>query len=206
MNADRCGTRAGYDLHRRANETACEPCRRAAARYEQERQLDIIGGRPRLVDATGTRRRIQALIAIGYRHTVLATELGVSHDVIRKRSIAPKVNRDTAAAVAGLYDRLSMTVPVGRTPGERVAISRARNLAARNGWPPPLAWDNPDDHTERPTATTPDAACYPAHELVAEWHWLEAAGESIDQAARQLGVTVGAIEKALERVAVREAS
>lgn len=192
-----CGTRAGYDRHRRAGQTACDPCRRAAARYEQERQLDLLRGRPRLVDATGTRRRIQALIALGYRHTILAVELGVSHDVIRKRSLAPKVNRDTAEAVAAMYERLSMTCPVGRTHHERVAISRARNLAARRGWAPPLAWDDID------TDPTPTGAGWTAtrwgSELLAEWGYLRAAGESIEQAARQLGVTVDAIEKAGER-------
>lgn len=195
-----CGTRAGYDVHRRAGQPSCEPCRRAAARYEQERQLDLMAGNPRLVDATGTRRRIHALIALGYRHTVLAAELGVSHDVVRKRSLAPKVNRETATAVAAMYDRLSMRLPEERTHGEKIAVSRARNLARRNGWLPPLAWEEGtiDDPAATPLVSRSEHV-YLAAELVAEWDHLRRAGESIDQAARQLGVTVGAIEKAIER-------
>lgn len=44
----RHGSYAGGRVHRADNEDLCEPCRRAEARYEQERQLDITHGRPEL--------------------------------------------------------------------------------------------------------------------------------------------------------------
>ena len=55
--------------------------------------------------------------------------------------------------------------------------------------------DDPDEQ--------PDPGWEPRHysrdELVAEWSHLRRAGVSIHTAASQLGVTVGAIEKAIER-------
>ena len=89
-------------------------------------------------------------------------------------------------------ERYSGTPKVGWRADSQRKIARGR------GWLSPLAWDNIDDPNERPTATR-DHSHYRAAELLSEWDHLRRSGESIEQAARQLGVTVGAIEKAIER-------
>lgn len=96
-----------------------------------------------LTPSTGTTRRLQALVAIGYSETALAERLGMnvgnlSPLVIGKRDV---VLSDTAARVAALYNELSLTPLIGKR------ADQARALARRRGWVPPLAWDDIDNDT-----------------------------------------------------------
>lgn len=195
----RHGTNAGHRAHFTDNTTPCQPCREAHATYRRNlwrkkylRRVDTL-----IVPSLGTIRRIRALQAIGWRLSDLDKAMGYSgrsnamHNLTRQDF----VRRDTAEKVAAAYDEMSMT------PGPS---QRSRNLARKWGWLPPLAWDDIDNDSE-PT-TGPSEHIYRAPELVAEWDHLRRSGESIEQAARQLGVTVGAIEKALERVAKESAA
>lgn len=87
------------------------------------------------VDATGTHRRIRALMAIGHRLRDIAAELGRSYDAVDKWLLAGSVHRDTARAVADLYERRS------GTPGPHKG---RRTRSRRRGYAPPLAWDDVD--------------------------------------------------------------
>jgi hypothetical protein len=123
----------------------CRDCTRAAARYEQERQLDRLAGKPRRLPALGTRRRLQALCALGWDWYSLANHIGASHEVVRTWAMNNQfVYARTAATVRVLYDELSMKLPPENTTAQRNAASRARGRAKRRGWPPPLAWDDED--------------------------------------------------------------
>ena len=103
------------------------------------------------VPAVGTRRRIRALLALGWRHTDITAHM-TAHDSAHLSAVVLHqagdwVTRRTHDAVVHTYDTLSMR------PGPSKA-TRARS--ARLGYPPPLAWD--DDAIDDPTATpaTPD--------------------------------------------------
>jgi hypothetical protein len=99
---------------------------------------------PGLVPAIGTRRRIQALMAIGWPAAEIARRLGWSHNKTLFETLGKeKVRRTTQSAVAALFDELSMT------PGPS-AITKGRARAA--GHLPPLAWDDIDRDPEPPTA------------------------------------------------------
>jgi AraC-like DNA-binding protein len=95
-------------------------------------------GGDRDVNATGTIRRIRALIAIGYSGAYIAESIGMYPTALNKiaRGELSRVRAVTATAVARKYRQLS------RTPGPSV---RARNDARRNGWYGPAAWDDIDD-------------------------------------------------------------
>lgn len=180
----RHGTEAGCREHYRQSVPPCSPCLDAHRKANIVRQL-----RPHKVSALGPQRRIRALQALGWGRDKIAAELGYSNG----GSIAYLMRSETmlvatANRIAEVYDRLSMIVPVGAGP------DRARTWAKRHGFAPPLAWDDIDDPSERPNLGEERR-----RDLLAEWRWLEAAGESIHQAARQLGVSVEAIEKAVER-------
>lgn len=101
----------------------------------------------RYVDATGTRRRVQALMAIG--HTVISiadeadADYSVIFDILRG---CPQVRGITADRIAGAYDWLSERAPTGR----KASITTTRKRAAREGWAPPAAWD--DDRIDDPQA------------------------------------------------------
>ena len=59
----------------------CQPCRDAGTEYKYWRSHMVAAGRTDLldliVDATGTRRRLQALQALGHSGVTLAHHLGV---------------------------------------------------------------------------------------------------------------------------------
>jgi len=89
-----------------------------------------------LVDATGTRRRVQALITLGWPLAWLADEAGWKRSNFWGRLCGqreqPYVTAVTAAMVRELYDRLWNTPPPQATGRERAACGRARALT----WPP----------------------------------------------------------------------
>lgn len=148
----RCGTYAGYAVHRNAHERLCEPCRRAGNRYKQERLLSLMNGQPYVHSSVGTARRMQAMVALGHSLSSLARRLNVSPDQTWKWAHAETVvTRRTAAKVGRLYDKLCMTPPPTTTRAERHAAAYARTVAKKNGWLPPLVWQDIDDPDERPS-------------------------------------------------------
>ena len=106
------------------------------------------------VAATGTRRRLQALIAVGWPHDELAAKLGRSPAGLRRSMLTDSVTAQTAQDVSALYEQLWNLRPPQSTDDQRAAADAARTLAAEHGWLPPLAWDDIDTdpdprHAER---------------------------------------------------------
>ena len=95
---------------------------------------------PGFVDATGIRRRIQALVAAGWPMNAITHELALAtpaNHFTRQKY----VHRSTAATVIAGYERLATEDPHahGVSPG---SSKKARNRAAREGWPDPLWWED----------------------------------------------------------------
>lgn len=151
-----------------------------------------------LVDGTGTRRRLQALVAVGWPQGELARQLG-----LERNSINDQVNQlvttaygSTARAVRDLYDQLWNVDPISRGVTIRWATQSRSHAAARN-WAPPAAWD--DDYIDSP-ATQPDLGenvdRYTA--IAEDAHWLiNTQGYTRQQAAHRLGITSRHLERAL---------
>lgn len=98
------------------------------------------------VPATGTTRRLQALVATGQTQSAIAELLGrgvgnLSPLVHGRRKI---VTLGTHDAVKALFDAL------WDQRREGPMHDAARRLAERHGWLPPLAWDDPDIDPEPP--------------------------------------------------------
>lgn len=166
-------------------------------------------GRRVAVDGVGTRRRLRALMAIGWHMSELARRLGRSPtnftEVVNGRR---PVCAGTAVAVRALYDELSMTPPVQDTPWGRARAARARNWARCNGWLPPLAWDDesiddpdatgaPDVESGAPVvdavavarAAAGDRVRLTVGERDAAFAFLVAKGYSVTEAGRRLGLS-----------------
>lgn len=110
-------------------------------------QLQIASGAQ--VDATGTVRRVCALVALGWSQSKIAARLGITRVNFWLATEPPvTVTARTARAVAVLYDDLSMTLPPTSTHRDRIAASRAKHYAAARHWLPPLALD--DDRLDDP--------------------------------------------------------
>ena len=97
----------------------------------------------RTIDATGTRRRIQALIAIGHTITGIAEESGVDHSVINDilNGVA-NVRGVTYDRIAATYDWLAAQPPV---TDRKSAVTASRNRAVREGWHDPQWWEDMGD-------------------------------------------------------------
>lgn len=169
----------------------CAACRKAR---ERERKQVAHGLRHR-VDATGTRRRLQALAALGIPDSTIAERLGCGRDHIKDlRRWPTTVRKATADAVARTYDALSM-VRI-----EHTAEARKRRTVARNrGWVPPLSWDEgAGPHgIDNPDATPVVATG--RRDVIGEIRHLASQGAGIQELMAQLGVTRSAIDKACRR-------
>lgn len=138
----------------------CDACRYAIAeqsyKYRNRRILNgakevrrdaknkkLVGGEL-LVDATGTRRRLQGLNAFGWSYNEIGSRLGqkgtnIGFTALKRKFVYP----ETAQKVKALYEELSMIPPPDTGP-----VSTVRSRAYRKGWLPPFAWD--DDTIDNP--------------------------------------------------------
>lgn len=180
---------------------AHRPPRKQVLRANAEKllavQLDLAGGQR--VDATGTRRRVQALAARGWSLARIGARLGIRRcNMHLHEDRWPQVTVATARAVRDLYEELWDVEPPTSTHGERIARSRALNAARRAGWAPPLAWDEGaiDDPTATPATETHrgDRGVHPDDILhMAAW------ATDLDDLARQLGITRNSLDVAIRR-------
>ncbi len=95
-------------------------------------------------DCTGTLRRIQALIALGWSMTRLAEHLGRDPSGISRLLTTRTVTVGTARNIRNLYPQLAWQPPPATTPGERASVEAARRYAHARHWPTPAAWDDID--------------------------------------------------------------
>ncbi len=105
------------------------------------------------VDATGSMRRLQALAYVGWPLKLIASEAGTDLGwlrEIRAGRASGRVQHTIARKVTGAYDRLLPLAPPQDTRYQRVAVTRARNLAAAEGWVSGWAWDDIDDPADTP--------------------------------------------------------
>lgn len=110
------------------------------------------------INATGTRRRLQALHARGWSRRALAVRLGMEHNSLRLAFINGTVSGRMARAVRDLYEDLWDQAPPATTGHERASITRTLRWAAAHRWPVPAAWDDEqiDDPTARHRGLRPD--------------------------------------------------
>jgi hypothetical protein len=97
------------------------------------------------IDGAGTRRRVEALIAIGWSQTQVWQGAGIGwHTAIRILQ-GDRVRVTTARAVADFYERMwDRPAPAGRHRACALRMARERRYY------PPLAWD--DDEIDDPAA------------------------------------------------------
>lgn len=167
-----------------------------------------------LIDGTGTRRRLQALIAVGWTHLALSRELGWTNGnfsrLLHGYGGKGLVQVRTRRAVVALYDRLwNITPPGGPDP-------RAIALARRHGWASPLAFDDEeiDDPNARPKGiqkSDDDRALdeiaveramrgYPVHLHPAERREVVARLTAMGFSAAQIGERIGKTPRSVQRL------
>lgn len=149
-------------------------------------------------DATGTIRRVQALVAIGWPLSHIAAAVGLDDTSLGRTINHPRTHvlASTARAIANLYRQWSAR------PGPS---DRARRHAARRGWHGPLAWgDNIDDPAAQPDLTgvappQPTAARDDTGELAAEVRHLALLGESPWAISKAVGRSESRVKQLLPK-------
>jgi hypothetical protein len=166
-------------------------------------------GRCGYVEGTATFRRLQALQALGFTQKFLSDRLG-SHDKHLDLEQPRMVRAAFVEDVRRLYDELWDQDPArfGLRPS---AITVARNRAAANGWPPPLAWD--DDEIENPNAqprhVEPDTGKrHRSRQLIEDMHYVLdtsvvdlAKRHDREQVAGRLGIGIDYLDRLLKTAA-----
>lgn len=148
-------------------------------------------GDGRFTPATGTVRRLRALMVIGHTLADIAKATGIHRGNLGQiaRWAPDQVETRTARAVATAYRQMSTRPGTAVRPG---ASTRARNIATSNNWHGPLAWDdidNPDEQPDTDGVATPRALKKRTQpeEIAAEVRHLAGLGESVHFIAKQLG-------------------
>lgn len=139
-----------WGRHERAGQTYTRVTKPTAAKILaiQPRPESMAAGRP--IDATGTRRRLQALMTLGYSKQELGRRLQVTPSNMTSLMKRDQVTASTARKSTALYDQLWNTPRVGTDHRTRISISRTLRYAQTNGHLPPMAWD--DDTIDNPKA------------------------------------------------------
>jgi hypothetical protein len=110
--------------------------------------LDNLGART-VIDGTGTRRRLQALVYAGWTQSELARRMPMNRGHFGRTIVSDLVEVATVKKTRALYDGLWRTDPTtAGVPAHRAAA--ARQIAADRGWAPIGAWD--DDRIDDPEA------------------------------------------------------
>ncbi|WP_369274473.1 helix-turn-helix domain-containing protein [Streptomyces sp. R11] len=160
-----------------------------------------------IVDATGTRRRLQALVAMGWTLNALGPQLGFHPRRLTDLIHNDRVLASTARRIADAYRTVQTRDPRDHGVPQR-SINLSRNLAAREGWHGPLAWDDIDDpdckpetkgradvHRRRKTSVDPQRVAR-----------LTAMGRTNEQIAAELGCHERTVSRARKRAEMATAA
>lgn len=101
------------------------------------------------IDATGTRRRVQALMRLGWPQRAMAQHAGIRERQLSHVLQGERLTARMARVVAGVYDDLWNKTPEHHGVTLHAA-HQTRVTALRRGYVGPLAWD--DDTIDDPSA------------------------------------------------------
>jgi hypothetical protein len=149
------------------------------------------------MSTAGARRRLRALVAIGWTRAQLADRLQLTRGQLAGVLDRSPVTPATEQAARGLYEQLWNCWPTGPI------AERTRRMARRRGWAVPMAWD--DDLIDDPAAGAaerwqrPERTRWTAAALAHDAAELIAQGHTRAQAAARLGVSKNAVDQAFIR-------
>ncbi|MER5277738.1 hypothetical protein ABT025_18545 [Streptomyces sp. NPDC002809] len=171
------------------------------------------------IDATGTRRRVEALAVRGWPRHMMAERVGVDESHFRKAVGRVRVTARLARGVAAVYDAWWDQDPLEHGVSQH-AVSRVLADASRLGFQPAQAWD--DDTIDDPAAV-PLTSVAPAgftegddvaarflmgesvilnregrHEVIT--HLMEWTQYSLEEIAERLEMSPDAVSRTWERI------
>jgi hypothetical protein len=149
------------------------------------------------IDATGTIRRVQALVAIGFPLERIAPHTALSVTNMSALLQRKTVLASTASSVAAAYELLRNRKPARHGVDKR-NISRATKRAAANRWPTPTYWDKHPGDIDDPDFE-PLYGVTRLEIVAQDADWLmRTSGLNREQAARRLGVHKTYVDQAMK--------
>lgn len=130
----RHGEPAGYQAGCRE-----QCCRVAKAREAKQRRLAVERGRVYQVPCDRSRRKVRALMALGWPASEIGRRIGVTQQAVSRILARDTIRVTTEARIDEAYIDLEMAIPA-----DTIYIRRTKNAARKAGWPPPLAWEDID--------------------------------------------------------------
>lgn len=159
--------------------------------------VNIDGETPGCVNATGSHRRIQALVTRGWPIEAIAHRVGISGRHLRLIMSRARIYGRTAQAIARIYDELKSLNPErhGVAPWE---ADKARKRGKAKRWPTPAYWADRMDVIDDPHFE-------PMHDvtrrliIAQDANWvMRTAGLDRGSAAKRLGVSRDYIDHAFQ--------
>jgi transcriptional regulator with XRE-family HTH domain len=153
------------------------------------------------VDATGTRRRIQALVTIGWSQSRIGELLGMAPGNFNRTIKADRVQAATARKVKEVYEELWDQPQTETDWRSKISASRSRNYAKEHGWLPPLAWDDEtiDDPNVGPSVFEETPMVH-GEERIGDIEFLIRSGAGQSEILSRLGFkNMGALERLCQR-------
>lgn len=115
----------------------CVDARQNANAWHVRRRSGSLPPRQDRVSALGARRRLRALVALGWSTQRLAERLGISSSLVQRWLHQNTIHSRNRDAIEALYEALEMALP----PNDH-SSAQARRYAEAQSWSPPLAWDS----------------------------------------------------------------
>lgn len=158
------------------------------------------------IDATGTKRRLQALVAVGWSQAKIGARLGINATNVGRMLGSDRVTAGSARSVRDLYERMWNEAPPEEDWRDKIAANRARGYATERGWAPPMAWDeNIEDPAAEPEGVGSDKRRGKLP-CVEDLEWLVQGGDSIEVLAARYGVELDAVRQKLARAKKKAAA
>lgn len=146
-SSDTCERPSLYSYMRGCGCSGCREANRLSfKRWEKAKVLGV----PLSYPSVGARRRIWALLWLGYPLGEISRRTGVHRDSLRRirDENPPTIYRRTHLALKKLLDEVWDTP----CPPTVTRSDKTRRDARKAGYPPPLAWEDIDDPNESYTA------------------------------------------------------
>ncbi|WP_434744604.1 hypothetical protein [Streptomyces sp. A-14] len=172
--------------------------------------VETAAARAHRVAATGTIRRIQGLVALGWPLKTIAAHAelhaAVPSEVLKRaHSGHTVVFGETERKIKAAYDTLRAVRPERRGVPKGL-ITRSKNWARANRWPKPTYWDKHPGAIDDPFFT-PDYGLTKADILAEETRWLiHTAGLTRSEVAERLGKDRSYIDRVLGQADLKAAA
>ena len=147
----------------------------------------------RVIDNTGTLRRLQALVTIGWSMSRLGQHLGVGATNMSTLMKSSQTTAGRARQVRALYEELWDQPQTGHEQRSKISASRSKRYARERGWHPPMAW-NDDATIDNPKAKPrTDKATAPQTARLEDLHHLATQGTSWYEIHQRLNIPIATI-------------